>query len=60
MWGCRKHWYRLPEELRAAIWAAYRPGQGIDKNPSAEYLRVAEAVRAWISHHAQRTPPSTL
>ena len=48
MWGCRGHWFRLPRELRARIWAAYRPGQETDKRPSAEYLRAAGAVRDWI------------
>ncbi|MGH8572085.1 MAG: hypothetical protein ACREX8_05860, partial [Gammaproteobacteria bacterium] len=34
MWGCREHWFRLPKLLRDEIWATYRPGQEIDKEPS--------------------------
>jgi hypothetical protein len=48
MWGCREHWYRLPEGLRKRIWAAYRPGQEVEKNPSREYLEAARAARGWI------------
>lgn len=27
MWGCSKHWFMLPREIRTKIWAAYRIGQ---------------------------------
>jgi len=47
MWGCKKHWFRLPKVYRDAIWRTYRPGQEKDKNPSAEYMRVVEQVYAW-------------
>lgn len=49
LWGCRTHWFRLPMSLRARIWRTYRPGQEIDKQPSAEYLAAAKAVREWIA-----------
>jgi hypothetical protein len=42
---CRKHWFMVPKNLQARIWATYRPGQEIDKNPSPEYR---EAQRAAI------------
>jgi hypothetical protein len=48
LWGCRKHWFMLPVELRAEIRRTYRPGQEITKDPSVEYCEVAEAVQAWI------------
>lgn len=48
LWGCRLHWYKLPQELRNKIWKAYRPGQEIRKDPSEEYLAVAEEVQQWI------------
>lgn len=47
MWGCRNHWFTLPKRLRDAIWREYRPGQEIDKNPSKEYLEVADEVQKW-------------
>lgn len=44
---CLKHWKKVPKRLQAAIWAAYRPGQEVDKNPSKEYVDVAdEAIEA--------------
>jgi hypothetical protein len=49
MWGCRKHWYALPQALRNKIWRAYRPGQEATKTPSREYVEVAREVQAWIA-----------
>lgn len=47
MFMCRQHWYMVPFKLRRAIWAAYVPGQEIRKDPSREYLAVAqEAIEA--------------
>ena len=44
---CRSHWYMVPKDLRDAVWATYRPGQEIDKQPSLEYLDVAmQAIEA--------------
>ena len=41
---CRKHWYMVPVFLRRAVWAAYRPGQEHDGNPSETYLSVMRAA----------------
>lgn len=49
MWGCGKHWFLLPKTLRNRVWAAYRPGQEKDGNPSAEYLKVAREIQEWIA-----------
>lgn len=49
MWGCGAHWRALPKALRDKVWAAYRPGQESDGNPSAEYLDVANEVQDWIA-----------
>ena len=48
LWGCREHWFRLPKALRDRIWATYRPGQEIDKNPSNAYLNATDEVTRWI------------
>src|SRR5262249_9125155 len=48
IWGCRKHWYRLPQGLRNKIWAAYRIGQEEDGKPSLRYVEVAKEVQVWI------------
>lgn len=48
MWGCTSHWYALPKHFRDLIWRLYRPGQEKTLTPSAEYLRVAREIEAWI------------
>lgn len=55
LWGCRTHWFKLPKELRARVWAAYRPGQEIDKCPSQEYLAIADKVDTWCREYMRRT-----
>lgn len=55
-WGCRKHWYMLPESLRRAIWAAFRPGQEVSKTPSPAYVEVAQQVQDWIAEHYPPPP----
>lgn len=55
MWGCSKHWYALPAELRGRIWRAYRAGQEEDGRPSREYLAAAHEIQEWIK--ANRKPP---
>ena len=47
---CKRHWFKVPADLRKAVWREYRPGQEVDKEPTAEYLEAARkaigAVRA--------------
>jgi len=52
MWGCRKHWYKLPLALRQRIWATYRPGQEVTKTPSTAYIDAARNIQNWIAAHA--------
>jgi hypothetical protein len=49
MWGCKYHWFMLPQRLRNAIWRSYRPGQEKDWSPSAEYVAIAQEVQDWIN-----------
>ena len=51
MWGCREHWFTLPNHLRNRIWTTYRPGQETDKDPSPEYLAVAQDVQVWCQNY---------
>lgn len=53
MWGCKAHWFKLPQALRNKVWRAYRPGQEISKTPSAEYVAVAREVQAWIAANSK-------
>lgn len=41
---CRPHWRRVPKPLQNAVWAHFRPGQEIRKDPTREYLAAAEAA----------------
>jgi hypothetical protein len=47
---CPRHWRMVPQEMKDALWAAYRPGQEIDKRTTREYrsaaLTAQRAVRA--------------
>jgi hypothetical protein len=51
LWGCTRHWYRIPADLRSKIWRAYRVGQEQDGRPSARYLEVAREIQDWIRKH---------
>lgn len=50
-WGCRRHWYMLPQSIRNQIWAAYQIGQEVSMTPSREYVRAAREAQAWIARH---------
>lgn len=48
MWGCSKHWYKLPPKMRNMIWATYRINQEVDGTPSTSYLKVTDLAQKWI------------
>jgi hypothetical protein len=48
MWGCTRHWFALPKNIRTRIWQTYRPGQEISKEPSEPYIKATQAARDWI------------
>lgn len=56
MWGCKKHWFMLPKELRDRVWAAYEPGQEITGRPSRAYVAVAREVQEWIAANHKPEP----
>lgn len=51
MWGCSKHWFKLPKSIRDQIWKTYKPGQEKTMTPSIEYLRVAGEAQRWIKEN---------
>lgn len=55
-WGCTKHWFALPNSVRNAIWAAYRPGQEKTMDPSEAYLAAARAAQDWIAGQRLANP----
>lgn len=48
LWGCKKHWFMLPADIRREIWRTYRPGQELQKDPSREYIAAAREAQEWI------------
>lgn len=50
---CLKHWRMVPKPLQAAVWAEYRPGQEVDKRPSAAYMDVQRAAIAAVAEKEQ-------
>lgn len=55
LWGCKMHWYSLPQHLRELIWDTYIPGQEITKTPSKEYIEAAKKVQQWIKENNEHT-----
>lgn len=55
MFMCKMHWFKLPPDMRRAIWREYRPGQCDDMNPAKSYCEVAKACVFYIAHKEQRT-----
>ena len=60
MWGCKVHWFKLPQTLRNLIWRTYKPGQEIDGSPSQAYIDAAYKVQCWIKKQAIAARRSTL
>ena len=52
MWGCKEHWYKLPQSLRSMIWRTFVPGQEEAGSPSSEYIKAARAVQDWIKKNS--------
>jgi len=55
LWGCKKHWFKLPKRLRDMVWATYKPGQEITKTPSRAYLAVVLKVNDWAVENPDPT-----
>jgi hypothetical protein len=41
---CKRHWSMVSKRLQATIWASYKPGQEITKDPSMKYLAAQQFV----------------
>lgn len=60
LWGCHRHWYTLPKVLRDEVWRNYRPGQEVDKCPSAAYIKTAAKVDKWCRDNESARAPFDL
>lgn len=54
LWGCKSHWFALPQGIRDAIWSTFKPGQEVTARPSREYVAAAQAAQDWIASKVQR------
>lgn len=43
---CLRHWRMVPKDVQDLVWAHYRSGQEIDKQPSHAYL-MAQRSAVW-------------
>jgi len=41
---CRRHWYRVPKQLRDQVWATWRSGQGALSREHHDAVRLAMAT----------------
>lgn len=46
---CFRHWNLVPADLKARVWATYRPGQCNDKRPSAEWHEAADNAIKFVA-----------
>jgi hypothetical protein len=53
MWGCRHHWYRLPNNLRSWIGRAYRIGIQNGTHPTDSWRNAHTAALDWIATRYQ-------
>jgi hypothetical protein len=44
---CVKDWRRLPDDIRRAIWASYRPGQTVATASEAWKQAARQAMEVW-------------
>lgn len=54
MFACLRHWRMVPRWLQACLWAAYRPGQEVDKRVTGLYHLVQTRCRLAIAEHEGR------
>lgn len=52
---CARHWFSVPKPLRDRVWATYRRGQEIRKDPSKEYLDAADAAIEAVAQRERRS-----
>jgi len=55
---CKRHWFKVPENLRRKVWREYRPGQEADKEPTAAYLEAARRAIAAVQAKEKRQSQS--
>lgn len=54
---CRPHWAMIPKEDQALVWALYRDGQEISKDPSREYVREVGRILDELGERIEAAKP---
>ena len=49
MFMCLSHWRMVPRAMQDAVWANYKRGQEIRKDPTDEYLDVTKKARLYVA-----------
>ena len=52
---CFRHWRKVPVNLKRRVWAHYRSGQEVDKQPTQGYLDAANAAIEAVARAEART-----
>lgn len=60
MWGCKRHWYMVPWDVRRRILHHYRVGQCDDYNPSKKYCEVARDAVIAVAEKEGLVPDTRL
>lgn len=53
---CSAHWRKVPRDLQRSVWAHYRSGQEVDKNPTMSYLDAADAAIKAVAKKELKKP----
>ena len=52
---CYAHWKMVPQRLKTAVYAAYRPGQCNDMSPSTTWHAAADAAIGYVAAKENRS-----
>jgi len=52
---CLPHWRMVPPQFQARVWATYRRGQEVRKDPTPEYLEAAAWAIAAVAEQEVET-----
>jgi len=51
---CKGHWFTVAPCIRDAVWATYRPGQEVDKQPSKQWHLAAVAAIGYVARREKK------
>ena len=51
IWGCKRHWFMLPKDIRDWVLSTYEKGINMHLTPTRAYLDATKAAQDWIVDH---------